>query len=49
MDKKRKEALIVALAEKGKTYREIAKEACVSPNMIKVVLGFLLSGHPVKY
>jgi transcriptional regulator with XRE-family HTH domain len=38
MDKKQKEALIVALAEKGKTYREIAKEAGVSPNTIKAVL-----------
>ncbi len=38
MDRKQKEALIVALAEKGKTYREIAKEAGVSPNTIKAVL-----------
>jgi predicted transcriptional regulator len=38
MNGKQKEALIVALAEKGKTYREIAKEAGVSPNTIKVVL-----------
>jgi lambda repressor-like predicted transcriptional regulator len=28
----------LALAEKGKTYREIAKEAGVSPNTIKAVL-----------
>jgi hypothetical protein len=38
MDKKQKEALIIALAEKGKTYREITKEAGVSPNTIKAVL-----------
>jgi predicted transcriptional regulator len=35
---KQKEALIIALAEKEKTYREIAKEAGVSPNTIKAVL-----------
>ena len=38
MDRKQKEALIIALAEKEKTYREIAKEAGVSPNTIKTVL-----------
>jgi predicted transcriptional regulator len=38
MDRKQKEALVLALAEKGKTYREIAKEAGVSPNTIKLVL-----------
>ncbi|MGH9975148.1 MAG: helix-turn-helix domain-containing protein, partial [Nitrososphaeraceae archaeon] len=38
MNRKQKEALIIALAEKGKTYREIAKEAGVSPNTIKAVL-----------
>jgi predicted transcriptional regulator len=38
MDKKQKEALILALAEKGVTYREIAKEAQASPNTIKAVL-----------
>jgi hypothetical protein len=38
MDKKQKEALIIALAEKGKTYREITQEAGVSPNTIKAVL-----------
>ena len=38
MDKKQKEALIVALAEKGETYREITKRAGVSPNTIKAVL-----------
>jgi hypothetical protein len=38
MDKKQKEALIIALAEKGETYREITKKAGVSPNTIKAVL-----------
>ena len=38
MDRKEKDALILALAEKGKTYREITKEAGVSPNRIKAVL-----------
>ncbi|MGH9979885.1 MAG: hypothetical protein ACRD8Z_29195 [Nitrososphaeraceae archaeon] len=38
MNNKQKEALIITLAEKGKTYREIAKEAGVSPNTIKAVL-----------
>ena len=38
MDKKQKEALIRALAEKGQSYREIAKQAHVSPNTIKAVL-----------
>ena len=38
MDKKQKEALVMALAEKGKTYREITKEAGVSPNTLKAVL-----------
>ena len=38
MDRKQKEALVLALAENGKTYREIAKEAGVSPNTIKAVL-----------
>jgi Homeodomain-like domain len=38
MDKKQKEALVLALAEKGKTYREITKEAGVSPNTVKAVL-----------
>jgi lambda repressor-like predicted transcriptional regulator len=38
VDKKQKEALVLALAEKGKTYREITKEAGVSPNTIKAVL-----------
>jgi predicted transcriptional regulator len=38
MDKKQKEALIIALAEKGETYREITRKAGVSPNTIKAVL-----------
>ena len=38
MDRKQKEALIIALAEKGKTYREITKEPGVPPNTIKAVL-----------
>jgi transposase len=38
MNKKQKEALVIALYEKGKTYREITKEAGVSPNTIKAVL-----------
>ena len=38
MNKKQKEALVLALAEKGKTYREITKEAGVSPNTIKALL-----------
>ena len=38
MDKKQKEALIISLAEKGATYREITKRAGVAPNTIKAVL-----------
>jgi transposase-like protein len=38
MNKKQKEALVLALAEKGETYREIAKKVGVSPNTIKAVL-----------
>ena len=38
MNKKQKESLVLALAERGKTYREITKEAGVSPNTIKAVL-----------
>lgn len=38
MDKKQKEALVIALSENGKTYREITKEAGVSPNTIKAIL-----------
>ena len=38
MNRKQKEALVLALAEKGETYREITKKAGVSPNTIKAVL-----------
>jgi hypothetical protein len=38
LTRKQKEDLIIALSEKGKSYREIAKEAGVSPNTIKAVL-----------
>src|SRR5918994_7624018 len=38
MNRKQKEDLVLALAEKGATYREITKEAGVSPNTIKAVL-----------
>ena len=38
MNKKQKEALVIALAEKGETYREFTKKAGVSPNTIKAVL-----------
>src|SRR5918996_1180621 len=38
MDKKHKEALVLALYEKGKTYREITKDAGVSPNTIKAIV-----------
>ncbi len=38
MNKKQKEALVLLLAQKGATYREITKEAWVSPNTIKAVL-----------
>jgi predicted transcriptional regulator len=38
LNKKQREALVLALAENGKTDREIAKEAGVSPNTIKAVL-----------
>jgi hypothetical protein len=38
MNKKQKEALVLALAEKGESYREITKKAGVSPNTIKAVL-----------
>ena len=37
MDKKQKEALVKALLEKGSTYREITKQAGVSPNTVKAV------------
>jgi predicted transcriptional regulator len=38
LNKKQKEALVLALFEKGKTYREITKEAGVSPNTIKAIV-----------
>jgi hypothetical protein len=38
MDKKQKEALVLALAEKGETFREITKKTDVSPNTIKAIL-----------
>jgi predicted transcriptional regulator len=38
LNRKQKEALVIALSEKGKTYREITKEAGVSPNTIKAIL-----------
>lgn len=38
MNRKQKEALVIALSEKGRTYREITNEAGVSPNAIKSVL-----------
>jgi hypothetical protein len=37
MNKKQKEALVLALLGKGKTYREITREARVSPNTIKAI------------
>jgi transposase-like protein len=37
MDKKQKEELVLALLEKGETYRDIAKKAGVSPNTIKAI------------
>jgi predicted transcriptional regulator len=38
MDRKQKEAFVIALYEKGKTHREITKEAGVSPNTIKAIV-----------
>ena len=38
MDRKQKEAFVLALYEKGKTYRQITKEAGVSPNTIKAIV-----------
>ena len=38
MDRKQKEALILSLAERGKSYRENTKEAGVSSNTIKAIL-----------
>jgi DNA-binding CsgD family transcriptional regulator len=37
MDKSEKEELVTALLEKGATYREITKQAGVSPNTIKAI------------
>jgi len=37
MDKKQKEALVMALLEKGATYREITKRADVSTNTVKAI------------
>jgi hypothetical protein len=37
MKKKQKEDLVLALLEKGATYREITKQVAVSPNTIKAI------------
>ena len=37
MDKKQKEALVIAMLEKGESYRSIAQKAKVSPNTIKAI------------
>ena len=37
MDKKQKEALVLAMLEKGEPYRNIAQRAKVSPNTIKML------------
>ena len=37
MDKKQKEALVLAMLEKGESYRDISRKAKVSPNTIKVI------------
>jgi DNA repair exonuclease SbcCD ATPase subunit len=37
MDKKQKEALVIAMLEKGEPYRDIAQKAKVSPNTIKAI------------
>jgi hypothetical protein len=37
MDKKQKEALVLAMLEKGESYRNIARKAKVSPNTIKAI------------
>ena len=37
MDKKQKEALVLAMLEKGESYRDIAEKAKVSPNTIKAM------------
>jgi hypothetical protein len=37
VDKKQKEALVLAMLEKGESYRDIAQKAKVSPNTIKAI------------
>jgi hypothetical protein len=37
MDKKQKEALVIAMLEKGESYRDISRKAKVSPNTIKML------------
>ena len=37
MDKKEKEALVLAMLEKGESYRDITQKAKVSPNTIKML------------
>ena len=37
MDKKQKEALVLAMLEKGETYRDISRKCKVSPNTIKML------------
>ena len=37
MDKKQKEALVIAMLEKGESYRNITQRAKVSPNTIKML------------
>src|SRR5918995_5779811 len=37
MDKKKKEALVLAMLEKGESYRDIVQKAKVSPNTIKAI------------
>jgi transcriptional regulator len=37
MDRKQKEALVVAMRENGKSYREIVQELKLSPNTIKTI------------
>jgi DNA-binding NarL/FixJ family response regulator len=37
LNKKQKEVLVLAMLEKGETYRDIAQKAGVSPNTIKAI------------
>src|ERR671910_3097000 len=37
MNKKKKEALVLAMLEKGESYRDIVQKAKVSPNTIKAI------------